>query len=68
MVPIYEKARKQMCVIHGHDMMLAVKVMLNPNTISETRFYYFSKGFLLRVIEICLSDKGPKPQAVAYRT
>ena len=31
----YEKARKHMCVTKHHDMTLAVKVALNPNTINQ---------------------------------
>ena len=30
-----EKARKHMCVTDSHDMTLAVKVVLNPNTTNQ---------------------------------
>ena len=34
----YEKARKHMCVADRHDMTLAVKVALNPNTTNQPFF------------------------------
>ena len=33
-----EKARKHMCVTDRHDMTLAVKVALNPNTTNQPSF------------------------------
>ena len=33
-----EKARKQMCVTDPHDMTLAVKVALNPNSTNQWKF------------------------------
>ena len=34
----YEKARKHMCAINRHDMTLAVKEALNPNTTNNQSF------------------------------
>ena len=39
-----EKARKHICVTNRHDMTLAVKVALNPNTINQS----ISPCFLLQ--------------------
>ena len=35
-----EKARKHICVTDHHDMTLAVKVALNPNTTNQSSVYF----------------------------
>ena len=67
----HEKARKHMCITHHHDMTLAVKVVLNPNTTKQptgVKNQYFQIFCISRPLGILLNFTSTGYQLMLWQS